>query len=220
MAARASRGPGMAADSAGDPAVLCTTVEGRPAWILRTRKSAMVLSLNAEGMLVVDHWGGDGRSDLGDDYVAHSGLASPGHLQQFDGLPLAYPTHGDPHFKEPCLAAVYHDGTRHVRLHFRADRVGRTDEGFPFLELAFEDPAYLLAVTLVFVVHLEHDLVARRVHLENRGDEPVTIERALSAGFGLPPARYEAFTLHGRWSREFQLTRRALLPGKLVIESR
>src|SRR5207248_1380993 len=66
----------------------------------------------------------------------------------------------------------------------------------------------------------EHDLIERSVRLENRGEQPVRVERVLSAALGLPPGEYEAWTLHGQWGGEYGLERRALGPGKLTTESR
>lgn len=198
-----------------------TSVAGRPAWILDAGSGAMLVSITADGgPLVLDHWGAATGDVRGDEILGHARTRRAGHLAEFDGVPLAYPTHGDPVFKEPCLAAIYHDGTRAVRLTFRADRVTTTAAGDPVLEIELEDPAYQLAVIHRFAALRGASLIERSVRLENRSREPVVIERALTAALPLPPGRYEAFTLHGRWGREFQLARRPLLPGKLVTESR
>jgi hypothetical protein len=39
-----------------------TTSEGRRAWLLRTDRAAMLLSLSPGGALLLDHWGADGES--------------------------------------------------------------------------------------------------------------------------------------------------------------
>ena len=209
----------MATGASLSSSVVRTQIDERPAWIVQTERAAIVLSLNPDDVLLLDHWGGRGGAARRDDYLPQA-VGNRQSLRSFlDGVPLAYPVYGDPSFKEPCLCAVYEDGTRAVRLGFREERVVEAD-GQPALELDFVDAGYGLVVTHRFVVYPEHDVVARGVRLENVSDRPILIERALSAGLALPPARYDAWTLHGQWGREFQLQRRSLLPGKFVTESR
>ena len=196
-----------------------TSCEGRPAWLLRTRDAAMLLSLGPSGALLMDHGGADGGSERGDEYLPRPPRNRPSHREFLDGVPLAYPVHGDPSFKEPCLAAVFADGTRTIRLGLRDDQIGEQD-GRPTLTLSFEDPVHGLIVVLGFEVFAEHDVIRRTVRLRNAGEAPVRVERILSGGIGLPPARYDAWTLHGQWGGEYHLTSRALAPGKFTTESR
>jgi alpha-galactosidase len=195
-----------------------TEREGRPAWLLRTDRTAMLLSIAPGGALLLDHWGANGGSPRAGDYLPRMPPNRPSQRHFLDGVPQAYPVYGEPAFKEPCLCVVYDDGTRIARLDFREDRVVESER--PTLELFFVDPVYQLVVVHRLVVYAEHDLIVRAVRLENRGERPVRLERALSAGLGLPPGQYVAWTLHGMWGREYGLERRALRPGKFVTESR
>jgi alpha-galactosidase len=179
----------------------------------------MVLSLTDGGALLLDHWGAWGESERGDDYLPRPPRNRPSHRAFLDGVPQAFTTYGEPSFKEPCLAVVFEDGTRIVRLAVRDDEIAEID-GRPTLELTFEDPVYRLSVALRFEVFAEHDLIRRTVRLRNGGPAPVRVERALSGALGLPPGQYEAWTLHGQWGAEYHLTSRQLGPGKLVTESR
>jgi len=200
------------------PPIVRTTLAGRPAWILLTTQTAMVLSVGPDGALLLDHWGAAGGPQA-EAYLPHALGNRPSEARFLDSVPLAYSVYGDPCFKEPCLCAVYADGVRIVRLMFQEDRVIEQD-GRPVLELAFTDPVYRLRVTHRFVVYPDLDVIARSVVVENDGERPVRLERVLSAGLALPPASYEIWTLHGQWGCEFQLQRRPLLPGKFVTESR
>src|SRR3712207_4669746 len=121
-------------------AIVKTTCEGRPAWLLRTRRTAMLVSVGDRGALLLDHWGAGGRSEQGDDFLPRPPRNRPSHRAFLDGVPLAYPFYGDPAFKEPCLAVVYADGTRVVQLAFRADDITEQD-GRPALTLSFVDAA-------------------------------------------------------------------------------
>lgn len=191
----------------------------RRAWILQTNQTAMILSLSADGYLLLEHWGAKGHSTRVEDYLPHTHANRASLTSFLDGAQQAYPVYGDPTFTEPCLCAVYGDGTRAVRLSFQKDRI--TDShGRPTLELRFADLPYGLVVTHRFVVYAEHDVIARSVRLENQSVQHITIERALSAGLALPPGQHDVWTMHGQWGREFGLLQRPLLAGKFVTESR
>ncbi|WP_367127855.1 alpha-galactosidase [Saccharothrix sp. HUAS TT1] len=179
----------------------------------------MLLSVADGGSLRLDHWGGDGGGLGGDSYLPHTPWNRPSQAHFLDGVPLAYSAHGDPAFKEPALVVAREDGSSVTRLTWREDRVG-TDAGAPVLFLVFEDTATGLVVEHRFTVHAEHGVVVRDVRVENRGLAPLRVERIASAVLGLPPAHYESWTLHGRWGDEYQLIRRPLAAGKLVLESR
>ena len=196
-------------------AITRTTCAGRPAWLLRTAWNAMLLSLADGGALTLDHWGGDGGDVGGDGYLPHTPWNRPSQAHFLDGVPLAYSVHGDRAFKEPGLVVVRADGSSVSRLSLREDHV--EDD---VLRLVFEDPGSGLVVEHRFAVFADHGVVVRDVRVENRGAEPLRVERVASAVLGLPPARYESWTLHGRWGDEYQLTRRDVGPGKVVVDSR
>ena len=65
------------------------------------------------------------------------------------------------------------------------------------------------------------DLIERWAVIENKGDTPVTLERAWSAQWHLPlGGHYHLTHLSGRWANEFQLRREPLVAGLKVLESR
>lgn len=196
-----------------------TTCGGRPGWLLRTSGSAMLVSATDGGTLMLDHWGGDGGGIDGDSYLPRTPSNRPSHAHFMDGVPLAYSVHGEPAYKEPGLVVVHPDGSSITRLTWRDDRIESID-GIPTLTLVFDDDAAGLVVEHRFAVHAEHGIVVRGTRVQNSGPSALRVEQIASATLGLPPERYEAWTLHGRWGGEYQLTRRELAPGKLVIESR
>lgn len=195
------------------PAVTRTTCAGRPAWLLRTARNAMLLSVADGGAVMLDHWGGDGGGLGGDSYLPHTPWNRPSQAHFTDGVPLACSTYGDRAYKEPGLVVAREDGTSVSRLTWREDRI--EDD---VLTLVFEDAG--LVVEHRFAVLAEHGIVVRDVRVRNRGTSPLRVERVASAVLGLPPARYESWTLNGRWGDEYQLTRRDLAAGKVVVGSR
>ena len=185
------------------------------AWLLLTHRTAVLLRLGADHALFLPYWGPNGGADLLSDDVGGLPRNRPSQAGFQDGQPLAYPVYGSPSFKEPCLVVSRSDGARGPRLGFVEDHVADT-----VLELVFRDEVLDLRLIQRFQVFPELDLVACSVVVANQGGQPLTLERALSGALPLPPASYDAFSLHGQWGREFQLQTRPLLPGKLVLESR
>jgi alpha-galactosidase len=194
---------------------------GRPAWILQTRTTAVLLCLGPRDALLLPYWGPSGNTNRPADYLALVSLAGPLEAGFLDGMPLAYPTLGDTSFKEPSLVVSRQDGSRIVRLTFVEDRIGALESnGSQLLELVFRDELTALEVTQRIDVLTELDLVVRSVRLVNTTSEPLLVERVYSAALPLTPGEYDALTLHGQWGREFQLQRRSLLPGRFVTDSR
>jgi len=208
---------GEADGSAG--AVVRTRLEDRPAWLLTTHNTTVCLCLGPEDTLLLPYWGASGQTTAAADYLPERMGNRPSERAFVDGLPLAYPSHGEASFVEPCLMVSRADGSRGVRLEFVADRVSAVG-GRAVLELVFIDRLLDLVVEQRFVVFGELDLVARSVTVRNSGAEALLLERVLSAALPLPPAEYDAWTLHGQWGREFELRSRPLQPGKFVTESR
>ena len=194
-------------------------LDGRPAWLLSTHATAVVLSLGANDALLLSYWGPSGHTDQPADYLPYQFGNRSSERLFLDGLPLAYPVYGEASFKEPCLVAVREDGSRVTRLEFVEDRIREVD-GHAVLELVFRDDLAGLVLEQRFSVFTELDLIVRLVTLRNVGAESLTLERVLSGALPLPPGDYDAYTLHGQWGREFELRTRPLLPGKFVTESR
>src|ERR1051326_3185811 len=199
--------------------VIHTEFDGRPAWLLRLRTTDVLLCLGANDALLLPYWGSRGQTDRPADYRLHPQGNRPSQRAFLDGQPVAYPVFGDALFKEVCLVVARDDGGRDTRLAFVEDRLEMVD-GHAALDLVFDDDMVGVRVTHRFHVYAEHDIVVRSVTIENRGSSVLRLERALTAALPLPPDAYDACTLNGQWGREFELHRRPLYPGKVVVESR
>jgi alpha-galactosidase len=183
------------------------------------RSTVVLLCLGADDVLLLPYWGRTGQTGRPSDYVPQPQGNRPSQRAFLDGLPVAYPVYGDPLFKEVCLVVARADGAREIRPTFVQDQVLEAG-GNPTLELVFEDLLVGLRLIHRFQVFSDCDVVARSVRLDNVGSQLLTLERVLSAALPLPPAEYDAWTLHGQWGREFELHRRPLQAGKFVLESR
>ncbi len=215
----------MASESPGEATLNATCgvsaghVDGQPAWVLRTRRTAVVVCVGDDRSLLLPYWGPDGLTDDPNAYLPFRQANRRSERQFLDGQPLAYPVYGEASFKEPCLVVSRADGSRVVRLQFVKGRVEEREERRG-LVLVFRDDVIGLRLEQRFEVFEELDVVARSVAVHNQGTGPLTLERVLSAALPLPPGDYDAWTLHGQWGREFELHRRPLEAGKFVTDSR
>lgn len=185
-------------------------------WILETEHSAYGFGFNRSGRLVHTYWGN--RLPAQHDYPSPSdsdGWAS------FDGpsevLAEEYPCSGGMNYHEPCLKISFADGVRDVRLKFQSSSYPAPEH----LILHLHDPFYPLVVDLHYRIHPDHDLIERWAELQNQGELPIQIERALSAAWQLPASSVRRIShLGGRWNDEFNLYRQPLTPGVFQLESR
>src|SRR5438045_1354388 len=137
----------LAQDVAGK--VVRSELDGRPAWVVQTRTTAIVLGLGPDDTLLLPHWGARGESASAADYLPYLPGNRRCERDFVDGLPRAYPVYGEASFKEPSLVVSRDDGARGVRLAFVADRIARVEQ-HTNLELEFRDDLIGLVVTLRF----------------------------------------------------------------------
>jgi alpha-galactosidase len=187
-------------------------------WVLETARTAYALGIDERGQLVHRYWGP--RLPFADDYPPPSSprewaaFDSPAHLARTE-----YPAYGGTSYFEPCLKVGFADGTRDTRLRFAGAEL-RPGEP-PELRLALRDEHYPLALTLVYRLHEQNDLVERHAILCNTGAAPILVERAFSAQWQLPLGKhYRLSHMCGRWSDEGQLRREPLPSGTTILESR
>ncbi|HLI07644.1 MAG TPA: alpha-galactosidase [Ktedonobacteraceae bacterium] len=132
-----------------------------------------------------------------------------------------YAPWGEMRFGEADLKVEYADGTRTIEWVFEQYGIERAGPE-QALWLRFRDRIYSLVVTLSYRIHEGHDVIERRVQLENAGGSgPIVIEQAFSADWRVPRRGFYRLTyLQGRWGKETQVTQSILSPGKVVLESR
>lgn len=186
-------------------------------YVLETAHHAYAIGLTPEKELALRYWGP--KLPHRDDYPPlprHEGWAS------FNGAehvtPHEYPTYRGNKFTEPCLKTTFADGVRDTWLTFqRAIIVDEEDT----LTLRFDDDHYPLRVYVVYRLLADIDVIERYVEIQNHGDTPITLERAFSAMWHLPPAgRYEMIHFTGRWFDEWQMQRDPLPRGITRLDSK
>lgn len=96
----------------------------------------------------------------------------------------------------------------------------RPTPGSETLAVHMQDPVTGCRLTLYYTVFPKHDLISRYFTLENQGDAPVTIEKAMSLCLDLPGHGYDLLSLHGAHVSERQVQRLPLGYGVQSVTSR
>jgi alpha-galactosidase len=177
--------------------------------------SSYVFGVNERGELQTLYWGGriSARDSVG---AAHSNPEAASFDSPYTTTPQEYAGWGAGLFTEPALKVSFVDGNRDLVLHF----VGATPHGAQSLDVLLKDISREIYVTLRYSIDKESGILARSASVENKEQQPITIEQAAAAQWTLPPARYTLSYLTGRWAGEWTLNQEPIIGGARVIESR
>ncbi|WP_432992786.1 alpha-galactosidase [Dactylosporangium sp. CA-233914] len=183
-------------------------------WVLRTPRSAYVLSLGGQDVPLAAHWGAPVDDEAAIALAKVPFDAPRGSWESHLDGREEYPSDSGMRFTEPALALRFPDDGRTVRWVFGTAEI---DGGH--LRLRYTEQTRPLRLTLHYRVGERHDVVERWAEL--RTDVPVEVVRADSAAWCLPPREGTRLsTLHGRWGADSRLERTALPDGTLRLGSR
>jgi alpha-galactosidase len=116
----------------------------------------------------------------------------------------------------PDLKITFPDGNRDLVLHY-VSYVIRDNT----LTITLKDISRNVVVDLIYQMDAETGLLARSARIDNRTQQPFTIEQVFAATWNLQASSdYQLRYLTGRWAGEWNLQQTPLRPGKLVLESR
>jgi alpha-galactosidase len=174
-----------------------------------------VFGVNQNGQLQTVYWGkrlrpGDPvlppRADGGTSSFDLPANATP---QEFSGW-------GGGVVVVPDLKVSFPDGNRDLVLRYQSHAI-RNDT----LTISLKDITRDVVVDLFYQVDQATGMLARSARIENRTQQPFTIEQAFAATWNLDASRdYQLHYLTGRWAGEWNLQQVPLHPGKVVLESR
>ena len=179
---------------------------------LQTQNTTYVVAIAEDGLVKNLYWG-----------------KKIGHLEDFRGLAdkkreFFFPkphadreecsSFGGMRFKETSLKVTFADGVRDFR--YCVEEVKLEDNR---LELVLKDIHYPLALHLYYEVYEEENIIKKWRAVENRGSDPVVLERIYSAEYGLPGSGYQTINCKGRWGKEFISHSEPVEAGKKVYES-
>lgn len=174
-----------------------------------------LFGVNENGEIQSLYWG----QRLGADDPFPSPRSLPGYTS-FDppvnATPQEFVAWGGGLYSVPDLKITFPDGNRDLVLRY----VSHTITG-DTLAIVLKDISRDVYVTLHYQVDAATGILCRSAVIENKTQEPLTIEEASSATWNLPQAAdYQLRYLTGRWAGEWELQQQAMHPGKTVLESR
>lgn len=189
-------------------------------WLLTTPRTSYVLRVDGTGAPCHVAWGP--RLTLRE--AADLAVPAPAAASSFEGRPPVgeeLPVDGGPRYGPPSLQVRYADGTRGFEWEPVGHRVLAPAPGRAELVLEFRDRLHPLHVALHYTVREDTDVIERRAVLRNAGERPLTLLRADSAAWSLPPLPgWRLSHVTGQWSAENQLAREPLPRGETVLTSR
>ena len=174
-----------------------------------------VLGVNGKGELQTLYWGKrlqpsdpipPAQADGGSSAFDLSVSATP---QEFTGW-------GGGLVVVPDLKISFPDGNRDLVLYYQSYAIRDNT-----LMVSLKDISRDVVVDLSYQVDQETGVLARSARIENRTQQPFTIEQAFAGTWNLSASSdYQLRYLTGRWAAEWNLQQTALRPGKIVLESR
>ncbi len=146
-----------------------------------------------------------------------------------DNFPFEYPTYGVGDYRESCLNVRTKKGYRGCELAYEDYRILENKPGLPglpatfgkgqTLEIRCKDSVIGLAVILRYSIFDDSDAIIRSVSLENESQQPLYVEKVLSACLDMDAEEFELLTLNGSWARERCMERSPLSYGKHGVSS-
>ncbi|TYS45922.1 alpha-galactosidase [Bacillus infantis] len=144
-----------------------------------------------------------------------------------------YPVYGSSDFREPAIV-VKRNGFNHIP-DFRYERYHVMDgkpllKGLPAtyteengeaatLQIVLRDEKLQAELVLNYTIFKNHPAITRSARLKNEGEEPLEIDRLMSASIDFPDSNFEFIHLSGTWSRERHVKERKLQAGIQSISS-
>src|SRR5699024_618151 len=105
----------------------------------------------------------------------------------------------------PALDACMADGSRLLDLQYQSHAV------------TLADPLAGLTVTLFYMVFAQLPAIARHAEIACTGENPISLDRAMSLCLDLPDSDYEMVELTGAWARERHVATRPLAEGVQAV---
>ena len=152
------------------------------------------------------------------------------HELPLDTLPQECPVFGCGDMRQGMLEVRQADGSSALDLCYDSHEILKGKPALKGLPSARGEEAETLAprlrdehsgvaVELSYSVYPDIDVIARNMRVVNDGEQPVVLERALSACVDLENTHAQLTTLSGAWARERQMVTRPLVPGHQGVES-
>ncbi len=147
-------------------------------------------------------------------------------------LPQEYPAFNTD-LRTPSVHIKYSDGTTYSRFTYKSHEIlkGKPSiSGLPSIYTEDKDEAETLLITLFdevkkvelilsYSVLSDFDVITRSVKVVNKGNDDITILKAMSASVDFNFADFDMTDLYGAWARERRINKTPLKIGTSKIES-
>ena len=153
-------------------------------------------------------------------------------LSFLDSFPTEYSAHGVGDYRESSVRVRSAGGHSAVLLTYDSHEIYQGKEALAGLPATFggdgevttlaitcRDRALGLRAVLSYSVFEDTDAIARSVRFYNDSDQPIFLEKAMSACLDMDDRDYDMITLHGSWARERRMDRRRVSHGKHAVSS-
>jgi alpha-galactosidase len=173
------------------------------------------LGVNEKGELQTLYWGK--RLRPGDPIPpAHAEGGTSAFDLPVNATPQEFAGWGGGLVVVPDLKISFPDGNRDLVLQYLSHKIAENT-----LTILLKDISRDVVVDLIYQVDEETGVLARSARVENRMQQPFTIEQAFAGPWNLGPGPdYQLRYLTGRWAGEWSLQQTEFHLGKIVLESR
>lgn len=207
---------------------------------LHTKNTTYQMKVDQYGVLLHLYYGSRtaGNMDYLLTYTDRGFSGNPHDVGQdrtysLDVLPQEYPTFGTGDYRSPALIVKNHDGSFACDLRYYGHQITQGKyylQGLPAvyaeseeaqtLAIFLRDPVSGVQVRLMYGVLPEYDIITRSAIVKNKGNEPVLLEKVLSASIDIVNGNFDLITFGGRYAMERIYNRDRMEQGSIVIGSR
>lgn len=174
-----------------------------------------ILGVNNKGALQSIYWG---RALAANDPFPQPQEAPPAASFELpvDTTPAEYVGWGAGLYYTPDLKITFPNGNRDLVLHYVSHAINGDT-----LTIVMKDISLNVYVTLEYTIDPATGILRRRATIENKTDQPFTIEEAYAGTWNLPRGNhYHLISLAGRWAGEFHVQDQPIRENRIVLESR
>lgn len=144
------------------------------------------------------------------------------------------PGQGAGDYREPLFEITYPDGTKATQFKYEAHEISKGKPkltGLPATYVVDSEEAETLTIHLIdsirqvkaslsYTIYEKRSVIAKSISYENLGEEPIYLNRALSACLDFPDGNFDSIQMPGSWAREKQLKRDSLSMGIHTLDSK
>lgn len=215
--------------------------EDTKVFVLRTQHSMYQMQVRELDTLVHLYYG----ANVGDTEITHRIIsldrgfsgnpyeAGEDRTFSLDILPQEYSGYGNGDYRINSLEVEHEDGSDAVHLRYESHEIqpGKysltglpamfgNEEEAQSLQITLYDRVSGLRVHLLYGVFWKLDVITRAVRIENRGEKPVKIQRAMSMEMDYPNMHMDMIHFYGRHAMERLKERLPLHHGVQSVESK